>query len=137
MTATIDTAAPLANMSARPRTNVTRTVPVLRGRWVHFTPTRTRPYRQDLNLAELDDWWGHLGFHGAVVLHRPLDPLRTAAQLRPCRDRRLTLNVLLRQRDGLLHSRFPLLDDPAVLDDAGWCTDDPRLVTAASGRRLR
>jgi hypothetical protein len=119
------------NMSARPRTPVTYLVPTLRSRWVSFSWDSDAPVIDQAALADLERHWDALCFTGAAIMH-PLDIyLNDRARPRKCRDRRLTLNVLLRVRGGLLLADMPPLDDGDAVIDTAVATDDPRLVRYA------
>ena len=122
-------ARPLANMSARPRTTVTRRVPALRELWVHFLPLTAAAVGAD-ELARLDTWWVAAGLRGAMLLHAVDGDLCRHVRLERCDTPELTLNVLLRARGSLLLADMPLLD---VYDGAqpGFASDDPRLVALA------
>jgi hypothetical protein len=119
----------LGNMSARPRTEVRRSVPRLGDTWTLFPPladpdltpgTRLDP----VWLAALDARWQALGLTGATSVvplgDRPLDP-----DVLVCTDDELNANVRLRVRGRLLVLEMPLLDDPGPL------------VGAAAGVRTR
>jgi hypothetical protein len=115
-------------MSARPRTDVSRTIPVLRNRWILFAGP-TKPPRLDVDvLARLDEQWRSIGMTGAALLHPVTGDLTQHVVPAACRDRRLTLNVLLRARGSLLLAAMPLLDDPDAVVGVRMATDDPRLV---------
>lgn len=118
-------------MSARPHTPVTYLVPTLRSRWVSFSWDSDAPVIDQVALAELDQHWDALCFTGAAIMH-PLDTdLSDRVRPRRCRDRWLTLNVLLRVRSGLLLAEMPPLDDGDAVIDTAVATDDPRLVRYA------
>ena len=121
----------LHNMSARPRTVVTRTVPLLRTPWVAFAGPRKPPSLEAPDLARLDARWRLTGLTGAALLHRFNGDLTEHVTPLICGDEDLTLNVLLRARGNLLLAAMPLLDDPAAVVRVRLATDDPRLVALA------
>lgn len=118
-------------MRPQPRTPVTYFVPKLRAEWVSFAWDASRPQLNDVALRHLDDVWDRSGFTGAAVVHPMDDDLRGRVRPKPCHDRWLTLNVLLRVRGHLLLSEMPPLDDGAAVAGVAVTTDDPRLVALA------
>jgi hypothetical protein len=131
----------LGNMSARPRSSITRTVPLVQRTWVLFDMNQL-PFARDPGvldddrLARLDRRWSELGLTGATVVIRSRITVPDVAPL-VCRDEDLILNVLLRVRGDLLIHRMPLLDqiDP-VTSNAVLCPE-PRLHAAVKATTRR
>jgi len=134
----------LGNMSSRPRTDISRSVPTVQRTWVLFDLQQYRagddPGVLDAaELARLDRRWSELGLTGATVVIRS----RVAVlDVRPlvCRDEDLILNVLLRVRGNLLIHRMPLLDQCDVTSSSAVLCPDARLHAAvrnAARRRSR
>jgi hypothetical protein len=116
-------------MRSTPRTAVRRTVPALRPQWVTFLWSRTGPPLTAARRAHLDHQWAQLDLRGGIVLH-PVSILPDSV-IRDdvvCTDEQLSVNVLCRNRNGLLHPTFELTELYFGATDPGWCTDDPRLV---------
>jgi len=129
----------LANMSARPRTPVSRQVRPIRDTWVAFTWSGFRPRLTNERLAALDAAWAAFGFTGCALLQPVNETVRRLSPLE-CRDDDVVLNVLLRSRSGILLGTSPLLDDASILRGLVLASDDPRLyaiVSSRSHRRLR
>ena len=113
------------------RTPVEMNVGQLRPAWALFTITASAKPLSRRKEIECEKYWQSLGLSGAVMVVDLLSPLGRKVAVSPppvpCQDWRLTANVTRRIRDGLLHTRFPLLQH---LDGEThhWATDDPRLV---------
>jgi hypothetical protein len=133
----------LHNMSARPRTEISRWVPVVQEGWVLFDLTeygqnRTGPWEEPGPLSvddrtRLDARWREVGLTGATLIIR----CRTQPFVDPviCLDDDLIANVLLRSRGDLLIHSMPLLDDRGLSSNA-VLVPEPRLRDhiVASGR---
>ena len=126
----------LANMSARPRTSITREIHPIRKTWVSFSWTGFKPRLTEERLSDLDSFWTALGFTGCALLQPVSDSVRKLSPL-ACRDDDVVLNVLLRSRSGILIGTSPLLDDPSVLNGLALASDDPRLYALVSSRAHR
>jgi hypothetical protein len=126
----------LGNMSSRPRTEIRRVVPAVQRGWVLFALNRDRsasefvpPELTPALLARLDERWRALGLTGATVVERTrygaagIDPVT-------CIDDELTLNVLLRVREGLLIHAMPLITSTDELGHATVVCADERLRDA-------
>ena len=125
----------LHNMSARPTTEVTRTVPPLRAAWVWFR-WRAAPALDAASCRELDAYWSACGFRGAALVHPLTAELRQAlGSVARCGNELLTSNVLLRLRGSLLLASMPLLDSTEGLARLSVATDDPRLVALSGAAR--
>jgi hypothetical protein len=129
----------LANMSARPRTSVSREIRPIRQTWVSFTWTGIKPRLTKERLSSLDMVWRDTGFTGCALLQPVSEAVR---KLSPhvCRDSDIILNVLLRSRSGILISTSPLLEDTSILRGLSLASDDPRLcalVVSGSNWRTR
>ena len=118
----------LGNMSARPRTSVTRTVPATRTSWAAFGPVRRMPRLTAELRRDLDDAWRRLAFTGAFIVHLESAVHCDNLDVDVCEDDLLVLNVLLRTRGPLLLAGAPLLTDTAGLAKVTILCDDPRLV---------
>ena len=125
---------PLANMSARPRTTVTRT----RARscaepWVHFAgPTSAPPLDAD-ELARLDTWWA-VGWADAVRCCSTPSTVTspTTSAWIGATTQELTLNVLLRARGAAAPRRHAAPRRIRRPPQRGrLASDDPRLVALA------
>ena len=118
-------------MRGRPRTPVPLVVPVLRKQWAIFEVGGSEKPLTAIERAACDDYWSKLGLSGAVAVVDLLSTIgqKVAADIIPilCEDPLLTANVAHRIRDGLLHTRFPLLQQLEAVPHR-WATDDPRLV---------
>ena len=118
-------------MRGTPRTTVPLTVPVLRAQWVVFEVTGNEEPLNSSERATCDQFWSELGLSGAVTVVDLFSEIgkKVAEDVSPtvCSDWRLTANVAHRIRDGLLHTRFPLLQRLEGTPHR-WATDDPRLV---------
>ena len=121
----------LGNMSARPRTSVTRTVPATRASWAAFGPVRRMPRLTAELRRDLDDAWRRLAFTGAFIVHLESAVQRERLAITTCEDDLLVLNVLLRTRGSLLLAGAPLLTDTVGLAKVTILCDDPRLVEVA------
>jgi hypothetical protein len=119
------------NMSARPRTSVTYSVPTVRPKWVSFSWENSRPVLNPAALEELDVRWKELHFTGAAIVHPLTDDLEHRVRPRRCEDRWLTLNVLLRVRGSVLLAEMPPLEDGDAVVNLAVTTDDIRLVRYA------
>lgn len=126
----------LENMSSRPRTDITRVVPLVQQRWVLFHRWGHRsvdgPEVFDADVLErLDRRWGELGLTGATVVRRGR---ANTGRLMPliCEDEDLVLNVLLRVRGNLLIHRMPLLDRYDPDEGEAVLCPDPRLFAIVS-----
>jgi hypothetical protein len=135
----------LHNMSARPRTEITREVPLVQDGWVLFDLQEYRQNRSGerweepgpLTAAErrhLDACWHALGLTGATLIVRSrvqllVDPI-------VCLDDDLIVNVILRARGDLLIHRMPLLDRRDVSMSNAVLVPDLRLRdhVVATGR---
>lgn len=126
----------LGNMSSRPRTEIRRVVPSVQRGWVLFALNRDRsasefvpPELTPELLARLDERWRALGLTGATIVERTrygaagIDPVT-------CIDDELTLNVLLRVREGLLIHAMPLITSTDELGHATVVCADERLRDA-------
>ena len=120
----------LGNMSARPRTSVTRIVPATRMSWVVFGPVHHIPRLTTTLRRELDEEWRSLAFTGAFIVHLDSAVRRDGLQIVTCSDDHLVLNVLLRTRGTLLLAGAPLLGATGGLANSTILCDDPRLVAA-------
>lgn len=122
-------------MRSTPRTAVRRTVPALRPQWVTFLWSRTGPPLTAARRAHLDHQWAQLDLRGGIVLH-PVSilPESVICDDVVCTDEQLSVNVLCRSRNGLLHPSFELTALYFDATDQGWCTDDPRLVALVTER---
>ena len=118
----------LANMSARPRTSIERSVPPARREWIAFGPIGKLPRLDAAFLQRLDEHWEARGFTGAFLMHLSSAVNREGIHATNCRDDLLTLNVLLRTRGTLLLAKAPLIRETCGLDGLTLLTDDPRLV---------
>lgn len=121
----------LGNMSARPRTSVTRTVPATRTSWAAFGPVRRMPRLTAELRRDLDDAWRRLAFTGAFIVHLDSAIHCDGLEVVTCDDDLLVLNVLLRTRGSLLLAGAPLLTDTGGLAKVTILCDDPRLVEVA------
>lgn len=126
----------LGNMSSRPRTEIRRVVPSVQRGWVLFALDRDRsasefvpPQLTPALLARLDERWRALGLTGATIVERTR---YGAAGINPvtCIDDELTLNVLLRVREGLLIHAMPLITSTDELGHATVVCADERLRDA-------
>lgn len=127
-----DGSAVLANMSARPRTEVLRRVPALRSVWRSFSDTLLPRTLSDAERHALDVYWKSLGITG-MILALPATPARLAGvNSKPCTDTKLLLNVILRTRGNLLLAETPLLAKLPARVGAAWLIDDSRITEVAS-----
>jgi len=118
----------LANMSARPRTEVLRRVPIVRNTWHSFSDTALPAALTAKQRNELDAYWASLALTG-MVLVLPATPSRLAATApKPCAAEKLLLNVILRTRGNLLLAETPLLAEIPRPSGAVWLIDDPRIT---------
>lgn len=122
----------LANMSARPRTEVLRRVPAVRGAWRSFSDTALPATLTRRQRDDLDAYWASLAITG-MVLVLPATPSRLAATTpKPCAEEKLLLNVILRTRGNLLLAETPLLAEIPRPSGAVWLIDDPRITEVTS-----
>ena len=118
----------LQNMSARPRTSVTRTVPATRMSWVAFGPVHHIPRLTATLRRKLDEEWRSLALTGAFIVHLISAIRCDGLHIVTCSDDHLILNVLLRTRGSLLLAGTPLLSETGGLANSTILCDDPRLV---------
>ena len=124
----------LHNMSARPRTEISRVVPVVQEGWVLFDLTeygrnRTGPWEEPGPLSaddrmRLDARWREVGLTGATLVIR--SRIQPFVEPIVCLDDDLIANVLLRSRGDLLIHSMPLLDDRGTSSNA-VLVPEPRL----------
>ncbi|MEO8698303.1 MAG: hypothetical protein ABI658_32720 [Acidimicrobiales bacterium] len=120
----------LHNMSARPRTAVTRTVAPTRGDWAAFKWSAAPPTLDPHQRRALDVWWERFALRGAALVYARSGMATSTVRVTVCRNDELTLNVLLRSRGSLLIAEMPLLDHPDALRGIELLTDDLRLMKA-------
>lgn len=120
----------LHNMSARPRTEVRRTIAASGGEWTTFGPLKRLNITAD-DRVRLDRHWADLHLTGAALII-PAGTLADAGVTpRRCRDRDLELNVLLRTRGNLLLFTMGLVEETYDVLGREYATDDPRLLAVA------
>ena len=124
-------------MRGSPATAVHLVVPPLRDHWVCFEPLVDGPHLSAEQRRECDEYWESLELTGAIIICQLDWIVAPVVEAALCRDWRLTANVIYRNRDGLLHADFPLIDTDLVAPNKVWATDDPRLtrLVPASERR--
>lgn len=135
----------LHNMSARPRTEITREVPLVQDGWVLFDLQEYRSNATGGTWEEpgpltasqrrrLDRSWRRIGLTGATLIVRG----RSQPLVEPivCLDDDLIVNVILRARGDLLIHRMPLLDRRDTSMSNAVLVPEPRLRdhVVASGR---
>lgn len=122
----------LANMSARPRTEVLRRVPVVRSTWRSFSDSAVPAALTATQRSELDAYWVSLSLTG-MVLVLAATPSRVAATApKPCVEEKLLLNVVLRTRGNLLLAETPLLAEIPRPTGTVWLIDDPRITEVSA-----